>query len=155
MRVLHKAESTTPYPLSMEDEIFLLRSCGNLLAMESADTRQLALQRVLELIKSVGQMTVEHHNALLATQLTNGHLFSPVDVISAIKAEGQSPNDQTYQLLIERYCEVGELEAASVVMTRMQQVGMAVNDRVFNSLIFCNLRMRDLSGAASMMEMSV
>ena len=48
---------------------------------------------------------------------------------------GVTPNRVTYQHLITRYCDMGDIAGATTILEFMKQKDMTVNENVFNSLI--------------------
>ena len=41
----------------------------------------------------------------------------------------------TYQLLMARFCEEGDIEGATKVLQHMKNENMSINETVFNSLV--------------------
>ena len=48
---------------------------------------------------------------------------------------GVTPNRVTYQLLIARYCAMGDIAGATTILEFMKEKDMTVNENVFHSLI--------------------
>lgn len=80
-------------------------------------------------------MDISHYNALLRVYLENEHQFAPTDFLAEIEAKGIEPNRVTYQRLITRYCQQGDIEGATRILEFMRGKSLPVNENVFNSLI--------------------
>lgn len=80
-------------------------------------------------------MDVSHYNALLRVYLENEHSFSPTEFLSNLEAKGIEPNRVTYQRLIARYCQLGDVEGATRILEFMRERNLPVNECVFNALI--------------------
>ena len=48
---------------------------------------------------------------------------------------GVTPNRVTYQLLVARYCAMGDIAGATTILQFMKEKDMTVNENVFHSLI--------------------
>lgn len=80
-------------------------------------------------------MDISHYNALLRVYLENEHPFSPTEFLSELDAKGIEPNRVTYQRLIARYCQDGDIEGATQILEFMREKQLPVNENVFNALI--------------------
>ena len=52
-----------------------------------------------------------------------------------MRKHGAAPNKETYQCLISRHCQEGDIEGASKVLQLMKNQGIKINENMFNSLI--------------------
>jgi leucine-rich PPR motif-containing protein len=80
-------------------------------------------------------MDVSHYNALLRVYLENEYLFSPTDFLANMEHKGVEPNRVTYQRLIARYCQHGDIEGATRILEFMREKQLPVNENVFNALV--------------------
>lgn len=78
---------------------------------------------------------ISHYNALLRVYLENEHPFSPTDILSELEDKGIEPNRVTYQRLITRYCQIGDINGATRILEFMREKQLPVNENVFNALI--------------------
>nr|XP_023028238.1 leucine-rich PPR motif-containing protein, mitochondrial-like [Leptinotarsa decemlineata] len=116
--------------------LLMIRCCGNLVPEELPDTRTKLVQEIWNTLKKLGvPMDVSHYNALLRVYLENEHPFSPTDFLSELESNGIEPNRVTYQRLIARYCQDGDIEGATKILEYMREKQMSVNENVFNALI--------------------
>ena len=77
--------------------------------------------RIWDLLKKKKiPLTTVHYNALLRVHLENGHKFTPEQVIEEMKTNGASPDKETFQCLISRYCQDGNIDGASRVLQMMK-----------------------------------
>lgn len=80
-------------------------------------------------------MDISHYNALLRVYLENEHEFSPTDFLAKLENKALEPNRVTYQRLIARYCQLGDIEGATKILEYMREKQLPVNENVFNALI--------------------
>lgn len=80
-------------------------------------------------------MDISHYNALLRVYLENEHEFSPAEFLKELEAKGVEPNRVTYQRLISRYCQYGDIEGATKILEYMREKQLPINEHVFNALI--------------------
>lgn len=80
-------------------------------------------------------MDISHYNALLRVYLENEHSFSPTEFLRELEMVGIEPNRVTYQRLIARYCQLGDIEGATRILEFMREKQLPVNENVFNALI--------------------
>ena len=80
-------------------------------------------------------LTTVHYNALLRVHLENGHKFRPEQVLEDMRKHGAAPDKETYQCLISRHCQEGDIEGASKFLQLMKNQGIKINENMFNSLI--------------------
>lgn len=92
-------------------------------------------------------MDISHYNALLRVYLENEHPFSPTDFLSDLEAKGIEPNRVTYQRLIARYCQLGDIEGATRILEFMREKQLPVNENVFNALIMGHSHTDDMESA--------
>jgi leucine-rich PPR motif-containing protein len=83
---------------------------------------------------------VSHYNALLRVYIENEHKFSPLEFLSYMEQKGVEPNRVTYQRLITRFCQDGDIEGASKILEFMKQKELPINENVFNALIMGHAR---------------
>lgn len=116
--------------------LLVIRCCGNLVPEELPETRTKLVQEIWNtLLKLDVPMDISHYNALLRVYLENEHSFSPTDFLSELEAKGIEPNRVTYQRLISRYCQLGDIEGATRILEFMREKQLPVNENVFNALI--------------------
>ncbi|KAL3226298.1 hypothetical protein MRX96_025202 [Rhipicephalus microplus] len=58
----------------------------------------------------------------------------------------------TFQRLIHRYCQQGDIAGASKILEHMKSQDMAINERVFNSLVLGHCRAGDTENAWNVLE---
>ncbi|KAG4067627.1 hypothetical protein HA402_005399 [Bradysia odoriphaga] len=67
--------------------------------------------------------------------LENEHPFSPTEFLADLEAKGIDPNHVTYQRLISRYCQEGDMDGATKILEFMREIQLPINENVFSSLI--------------------
>ncbi|XP_068242472.1 LOW QUALITY PROTEIN: leucine-rich PPR motif-containing protein, mitochondrial-like [Palaemon carinicauda] len=128
--------------------LLLLRCLGSLLTEELPEVRNKLVQEVWDtLIRFSIPLDISHYNTLLRVYIENGHEFSPIEFLSALENAGIEPNRVTYQRLILRYCQLGDIEGASKILEFMKEKELPVNEYVFNSLIIGHARANDMESA--------
>lgn len=80
-------------------------------------------------------MDISHYNALLRVYLENEHPFSPTEFLAELESKGLEANRVTYQRLIQRYCQAGDIDGATRILEFMREKQHPVNEYVFNALI--------------------
>lgn len=128
--------------------LLVLRCLGSLLTEELPEVRNKLVQEVWDtLLKFNVPLDISHYNTLLRVYIENGHEFSPIEFLSALEKAGIEPNRVTYQRLILRYCQLGDIEGASKILEFMKEKELPVNEYVFNSLIIGHARANDMESA--------
>lgn len=89
----------------------------------------------LKIIFSGVNLDIGHYNALLRVYLENDYDFTPSDILADLEKRGLEPNRVTYQRLITRYCQKGDITGAMRILEFMREKEMPVNVTVFNALI--------------------
>lgn len=116
--------------------LLVIRCCGNLVPEELPEIRTKLVQEIWNTLKRLNvPMDISHYNALLRVYLENEHVFSPTDFLADLEAIGIEPNRVTYQRLIARYCQVGDIDGATKILEFMKEKQLPVNENVFNALI--------------------
>ncbi|KAK9870349.1 hypothetical protein WA026_006434 [Henosepilachna vigintioctopunctata] len=133
--------------------LLVIRCCGNLVPEELPEVRTKLVKQIWDtLIKLNIPMDVSHYNALLRVYLENEHSFSPVEFLAEMKEKGVEPNRVTYQRLISRFCQDGDIEGATNVLEHMRQKELPVNETVFNALIIGHSQAGDMESAHAVLN---
>ncbi|XP_037957314.1 leucine-rich PPR motif-containing protein, mitochondrial [Teleopsis dalmanni] len=128
--------------------LLVIRCCGNLVPEELPEVRTALVQEIWKTLNALNvPMDISHYNALLRVYLENEHQFSPTDFLSEIESKNIEPNRVTYQRLITRYCQQGDIEGATRILEFMREKNLPVNENVFNSLILGHSQANDLESA--------
>ena len=77
----------------------------------------------------------------------NGHNFEPTSFLAEMESAGLSPNRVTFQLLINKFCQAGDIDASTVLLEHMKAQDIPINEHVFNSLILGHCRNQDFQEA--------
>lgn len=116
--------------------LLVIRCCGNLVPEELPETRTKLVQEIWNTLNKLNvPMDISHYNALLRVYLENEHSFSPAEFLTELESKGIEPNRVTYQRLIARYCQEGDIDGATKILQYMREKQMSVNENVFNALI--------------------
>lgn len=116
--------------------LLVIRCCGNLVPEELPETRTKLVQEIWNTLNKLNiPLDISHYNALLRVYLENEHPFSPTEFLSELESKGIEPNRVTYQRLIARYCQDGDIEGATRILEFMREKQLPVNENVFNALI--------------------
>jgi len=133
--------------LSASGALTLLRCHGEVLVDASPRRRVAAAQRLMADFREKGvNLDISHHNALLGVYLENEHPFDPAGFLAEL---GVAPNRITYQRLLQRYCQIGDMDGASKIQKIMEQNGIESRVAVYESLIMGHGRAGDLAAAAA------
>ncbi|XP_065092380.1 leucine-rich PPR motif-containing protein, mitochondrial [Ochlerotatus camptorhynchus] len=132
--------------------LLVIRCCGNLVPEELPEVRTALVQEIWKTLNNLNvAMDVSHFNALLRVYLDNEHQFSPTEFLTDLKAKGIEPNRVTYQRLISRYCQEGDIEGATKILEYMREKQLPVNEYVFNALIMGHSQADDLESATGIL----
>lgn len=133
--------------------LLIIRCCGNLVPEEKPEMRTALVQEIWNTLNSLNvPMDISHYNALLRVYLENEHPFSPTDFLAEIEAKNIEPNRVTYQRLIARYCQQGDIEGATRILEFMREKSLPVNENVFNSLILGHSQANDMQSARGILD---
>uniref|UniRef100_A0A182QIP6 Uncharacterized protein n=1 Tax=Anopheles farauti TaxID=69004 RepID=A0A182QIP6_9DIPT len=132
--------------------LLVIRCCGNLVPEELPEVRTALVQEIWKTLKNLNvAMDVSHYNALLRVYLDNEHAFSPTEFLTDMQSKGIEPNRVTYQRLISRYCQQGDIEGATRILEFMREKQLPVNEYVFNALIMGHSQSDDLESATGIL----
>ncbi|KAH8237964.1 hypothetical protein KR032_009124 [Drosophila birchii] len=141
-------EIRTHRTATSSQSLLVIRCCGNLVPEELPEVRTALVQEIWKTLNALNvPMDISHYNALLRVYLENEHRFAPTDFLAEIEAKGIEPNRVTYQRLIARYCQQGDIEGATRILEFMRAKSLPVNENVFNSLILGHSQANDLESA--------
>ncbi|XP_030763676.1 leucine-rich PPR motif-containing protein, mitochondrial [Sitophilus oryzae] len=133
---------------SSSQSLLVIRCCGSLVPEELPEVRTKLVEEIWSTLNRLNvPMDVSHYNALLRVYLENEHPFSPTEFLSDMESKGIEPNRVTYQRLISRYCQEGDIEGATKILEYMREKQMPVNENVFNALIFGHSQAGDMDSA--------
>uniref|UniRef100_A0A182NB72 Very long-chain specific acyl-CoA dehydrogenase, mitochondrial n=1 Tax=Anopheles dirus TaxID=7168 RepID=A0A182NB72_9DIPT len=132
--------------------LLVIRCCGNLVPEELPEVRTALVQEIWKTLKNLNvAMDVSHYNALLRVFLDNEHPFSPTEFLADMQSQGIEPNRVTFQRLISRYCQQGDIEGATRILEFMREKQLPVNEYVFNALIMGHSQADDLESATGIL----
>lgn len=132
--------------------LLVIRCCGNLVPEELPEVRTALVQEIWKTLNNLNiPMDISHYNALLRVYLENEHNFSPSEFLADLEAKGVEPNRVTYQRLIAKYCQQGDIEGATKILEFMREKQLPVNENVFNALIMGHSQAGDMDSAAGIL----
>ncbi|XP_075152362.1 bicoid stability factor [Haematobia irritans] len=133
--------------------LLVIRCCGNLVPEEMPEVRTALVQEIWKTLNALNvPMDISHYNALLRVYLENEHEFSPTDFLAEIESKSIEPNRVTYQRLITRYCQQGDIDGATRILEYMRAKNLPVNETVFNSLILGHSQAGDMESAKGILS---
>lgn len=131
----------------------VIRCCGNLVPEELPSVRTALVQEIWKTLNNLNvPMDISHYNALLRVYLENEYAFSPTDFLADLESKGIEPNRVTYQRLISRYCQTGDIEGATRILEFMREKQLPVNENVFNALIMGHSQSDDMESASGILN---
>ncbi|XP_055375539.1 leucine-rich PPR motif-containing protein, mitochondrial [Condylostylus longicornis] len=132
--------------------LLIIRCCGNLVPEELPEVRTSLVQEIWKTLNMLKvPMDISHYNALLRVYLENEHQFSPTDFLADLESKGIEPNRVTYQRLISRFCQQGDIEGATRILEYMREKNLPVNENVFNALILGHSQANDMESASGIL----
>ncbi|XP_041986989.1 leucine-rich PPR motif-containing protein, mitochondrial [Aricia agestis] len=139
--------------ITSSQSLLVIRCCGELVPEELPEQRTLLVQKIWNVLNERGvPMDVSHYNALLRVYLENEHAFSPAQFLEEMEKKGLQPNRVTYQRLMWRYCQEGDVEGATKVLEKMRELNMPVSEPVLNALVMGHAFHGDTDGAKAVLE---
>ncbi|CAF4835023.1 unnamed protein product [Pieris macdunnoughi] len=146
-------EIRAKHDITSSQSLLVIRCCGELVPEELPEQRTLLVQKIWNVLNERGvPMDVSHYNALLRVYLENEHAFSPAQFLEEIERKGLQPNRVTYQRLMWRYCQEGDVEGATKVLEKMRELNMPVSEPVLNALVMGHAFHGDTEGAKAVLE---
>lgn len=128
--------------------LLLIRCCGTLMAEASPRQRTQLISEIWDtLVKQGVKFDVSHYNALLKVYLDNEQAFNPVEFLDQLATNGIEPNRVTYQRLIHRYAQLGDIAGATKILEFMKSKDMPLNEAVFSFIILGYGKANDLTAA--------
>lgn len=132
--------------------LLVIRCCGNLVPEEKPEIRTQIVQEIWKTLSNLNvPMDISHYNALLRVYLENEYEFSPTEFLAELQSKGVEPNRVTYQRLISRYCQQGDIDGATRILEFMREKQLPVNENVFNALIMGHSNADDIESAAGIL----
>ncbi|XP_054742086.1 leucine-rich PPR motif-containing protein, mitochondrial [Anastrepha obliqua] len=146
-------EIRTQQSATSSQSLLVIRCCGNLVPEEMPEVRTALVQEIWKTLNVLNvAMDISHYNALLRVYLENEHPFSPTEFLAEIESKNIEPNRVTYQRLIARYCQQGDIDGATRILEFMRSKNLPVNENVFNSLILGHSQANDLESAKGILS---
>ncbi|XP_022120292.2 leucine-rich PPR motif-containing protein, mitochondrial [Pieris rapae] len=146
-------EIRAKHDITSSQSLLVIRCCGELVPEELPEQRTLLVQKIWNVLNERGvPMDVSHYNALLRVYLENEHAFSPAQFLEEMERKGLQPNRVTYQRLMWRYCQEGDVEGATKVLEKMRELNMPVSEPVLNALVMGHAFHGDTEGAKAVLE---
>ncbi|KAJ0175771.1 hypothetical protein K1T71_008930 [Dendrolimus kikuchii] len=139
--------------ITSSQSLLVIRCCGELVPEELPEQRTLLVQKIWSVLTERGiPMDISHYNALLRVYLENEHPFSPAQFLEELERKGLQPNRVTYQRLMWRYCQEGDVEGATKVLEKMRELNFPVSEPVLNALVMGHAFHGDTDGAKAVLE---
>ncbi|KAG6445714.1 leucine-rich PPR motif-containing protein, mitochondrial [Manduca sexta] len=139
--------------ITSSQSLLVIRCCGELVPEELPEQRTLLVQKIWGVLTERGiPMDISHYNALLRVYVENEHPFSPAQFLEELERKGLQPNRVTYQRLMWRYCQEGDVEGATKVLEKMRELHMPVSEPVLNALVMGHAFHGDTDGAKAVLE---
>uniref|UniRef100_A0A2A4K6E8 Pentacotripeptide-repeat region of PRORP domain-containing protein n=1 Tax=Heliothis virescens TaxID=7102 RepID=A0A2A4K6E8_HELVI len=139
--------------ITSSQSLLVIRCCGELVPEELPEQRTLLVQKIWSVLTERGiPMDISHYNALLRVYIENEHQFSPAKFLEELERKGLQPNRVTYQRLMWRYCQEGDVEGATKVLEKMRELSMPVSEPVLNALVMGHAFHGDTDGAKAVLQ---
>lgn len=146
-------EIRTQRSATSSQSLLVIRCCGNLVPEELPEVRTKLVQEIWKTLNKLNiPMDISHYNALLRVYLENEYAFSPTEFLTDLEQKGIEPNRVTYQRLIARYCQQGDIEGATKILEFMREKQLPVNENVFNALIMGHSQAGDTDSAIGILQ---
>lgn len=111
----------------------MLQSCGKLLEKENPNFRAKLCENIWEDAKmNVDKLQLAHHHAYIQICTENEVLLNGVHILKTIDYE---PTVETYRLIIDNNCTLGNVDGAYDLLTDMKYKKYAIDKNIFDSLV--------------------
>ncbi|CAL1542621.1 unnamed protein product [Lymnaea stagnalis] len=97
--------------------------------------------------------TTKLYNVKLKTYCANKKMFNPLDELMTMKSLGLNPDKVTYGLLVEGFCQRGDIAGANTVLEAMQSSDYLLGLNIFNSFITGHLKAGSPEEAVKVLEL--
>lgn len=139
--------------LTSSQALLVIRCCGELLTEEMPEKRTLLVKNIWSVLSDIGvPMDISHYNALLRVYIENEYQFSPAEFLEELTNKGLQPNNVTYQRLMWRYCQQGDIDGATRVLENMRELGYPITIPVLNALVLGHSTIGDTEGAKAVLN---
>ncbi|XP_059140118.1 leucine-rich PPR motif-containing protein, mitochondrial-like [Physella acuta] len=120
-----------------EHDVGLLLFICNIGPFDAPTEKRLALvDEIWSKLDELGiKPTAKLYNGKLRTYISNKKLFDPLQELMNMKALGINPDKITYGLLVEGFCQKGDIAGAHTVLQAMQAAELPLSVHNFNSFI--------------------
>ncbi|KAG4070373.1 hypothetical protein HA402_006515 [Bradysia odoriphaga] len=126
---------------------------GYLVPDELPEIRMAFVQTVWRTLNNLNApMDISHYNALLQVYLKNEHSFHPTKFMADMESKGVEPNRVTYQHIVSKYCQEGDIDSATKVVEFMREEQLPINEHVFNALIMGHSEANDIKSAIDILS---
>lgn len=107
-----------------------------MLPSESNDKRTALANKIWNAFKRLNvPLKIEHFNSLLKVYLENDYPFSPIDMLAEIESNGLKPDRTTYEHIIARFCQQGDINDVTVIIETMKKKDYRLTENIYCSLI--------------------
>lgn len=114
----------------------LLRSCGKLMVDSTEKARELLAGNVWQFIKEKQiPISTSHYNSLIRALNENNSSYDPQKMLDEMASANLTPDQVTYQRLIEQYCLQGNIQEATKLLEVMKEQQLELNEKIFANLI--------------------
>ncbi|XP_055880631.1 leucine-rich PPR motif-containing protein, mitochondrial-like isoform X2 [Biomphalaria glabrata] len=136
-----------------QDIGFLLHVCSVGPFDASVKKRLALVEEIWNKMEELGlKPTTRLFNVKLRTYCGNKKLFNPLEELMNMKSLGLNPDKVTYQLLIEGFCQKGDIKGANLVLEAMKETDYYINLNIFNSFITGHLKAGSPEEAAKVLD---
>lgn len=116
-----------------EQVTLFLQCCGKISVYETPSTRTATLNTLWQLLETNKyHFNLEHYNIYIQMCTENR---TGIDCDSFLAKMQCEPSHETYKLLLQNVCEIGDLDRAFFLLSLMKEKGYSVDEDTFNCLV--------------------
>ncbi|KAF2901912.1 hypothetical protein ILUMI_04268 [Ignelater luminosus] len=131
--ILHALENFNPKLIDNNQSLLLLQCCGYMIADQTLQARAELCNKVWTKLEEYEiSMNLEHYNTYLQVCIENQVALDFEEFLSKMKCK---PNKETYNLLLECACEVGDVQQAVKIVAAMKSIEFPADERMFDALV--------------------
>ncbi|CAG5130526.1 unnamed protein product, partial [Candidula unifasciata] len=127
--------------LTDQDIALLLHVCTNGPFDAPSQKRSELADELWNKMEQLGiKPTIKMYNIKLRVYVSNKIRFSPLDELQKLKSLGLNPDRMTYGLLLEEFCQQGNIAGANSVLEAFKTADLLLGIGMFNSFITGHLK---------------
>jgi len=141
---------------TLEEAIYLLRACqSDILDLFPAEQKILT-ELAWDSVKSAqikDSLTASLYNNMILAYTFQNHDIDDKTLIESMKARGVTPNNSTYNNLVDNMCRTGQMGKALEYLEKSKDRGLPITEQLVKSLIMGHASMGDIREGENLLKL--